>query len=96
MSSNSVCNHTRDKQIGHPAARSSGFVITRMITDRSPITITYHGWRYCSWARKHDDDDGDGDEDGANANPGLRVNRSINLSAYIMFCLRLLKLKTEG
>ena len=31
MSSNSVCNHTRDKQI---AARSSDFVITRMITDR--------------------------------------------------------------
>ena len=30
MSSNSVCNHTRDKQI----ARSSNFVITRIITDR--------------------------------------------------------------
>ena len=34
MSSNSVCNHTRDKQIGLPLARSSDFVITRMITDR--------------------------------------------------------------
>ena len=33
MSSNSVCNHTRDKQIGLPL-RSSDFVITRMITDR--------------------------------------------------------------
>ena len=31
MESNSVCKHTRDKQI---ASRSSDFVITRMITDR--------------------------------------------------------------
>ena len=34
MSSNSVCNPARDKQIGLSAARSSHFVITRMITDR--------------------------------------------------------------
>ena len=34
MSSNSVCNHTRDKQNRSPAARSSDFVITRVITDR--------------------------------------------------------------
>ena len=33
MKSNSVCNHTRDKQMGLPL-RSSDFVITRMITDR--------------------------------------------------------------
>ena len=32
MSSNSVCNHTRENRT--PAARSSDFVITRMITDR--------------------------------------------------------------
>ena len=36
MSSNSVCNHTRDKQIGR-AARSSDFVITRMMC-RTGIT----------------------------------------------------------
>ena len=35
MSSNSVCNHTRDKQIGLPLrGRPIDFVITRMITDR--------------------------------------------------------------
>ena len=34
MSSNSVSNHTPDKQIGTLAARLSDFVITRTITDR--------------------------------------------------------------
>ena len=50
MSSNSVCNHTRDKQNRTPAARSSDFVITRMITDRIglhsvllPLLITISG-----------------------------------------------------
>ena len=38
-----------------------------------------------------------------NANPGLKVNRGINfsgigmfLSAYVLCCFRLFKLKTEG
>ena len=34
MSSNSVCNHTRDKQIGLPLHGRPIFVIIRMITDR--------------------------------------------------------------
>ena len=32
--SNSVCNHTRDKQIGHPLCGRPILLITRMITDR--------------------------------------------------------------
>ena len=44
MSSNSVCNHTRDKQIGlRLRGRPILSVITRMITEQtplSPITIT--------------------------------------------------------
>ena len=44
MSSNSVCNYTRDKQITH-GMRSSDFVITRMFTDRIglllPLLIVY-------------------------------------------------------
>ena len=34
MSSNSVCNHTRDEQIRHPLCGHPIFLITRMITDR--------------------------------------------------------------
>ena len=34
MSSNSICNHTRDKNNRTLAARSSDFVITRVITGR--------------------------------------------------------------
>ena len=34
MSSNSVCNHTRDKQIGLPLRGRRIFFITGMITDR--------------------------------------------------------------
>ena len=34
MSSNSVCNHTRDKQIGLPLRGRPILLITRMITDR--------------------------------------------------------------
>ena len=34
MSSNSICNYTGDKKNRNPAAWSSDFVITRMITDR--------------------------------------------------------------
>ena len=34
MSSNSICNHTRDKQIGLPLRGRPFFVITRMISDR--------------------------------------------------------------
>ena len=34
MSSNSVCNHTRDQQIGLPLRIRSILLITRMITDR--------------------------------------------------------------
>ena len=34
MSSNSVCNHTRDKQIGLPLRGRPILLITRLITDR--------------------------------------------------------------
>ena len=34
MSSNSVCNHTRNEQIGHPLRGHPIFLITCMITDR--------------------------------------------------------------
>ena len=34
MSSNSVCNHTRDEQIGLPLRGRPILFITRMITDR--------------------------------------------------------------
>jgi len=34
VSSNSVCNHTRDKQIGLPLRGRPILLITRMITDR--------------------------------------------------------------
>ena len=34
MESNSVCNHTRDQQIGLPLRRRPIFLLTRVITDR--------------------------------------------------------------
>ena len=49
MSSNSVCNHTRDIQIGLPLRGRPILFITRMITDRIglhsvllPLLITHH------------------------------------------------------
>ena len=42
----------------------------------------YHGQRYCSWARTHDDDDGDDDggvaQDGCHT-PNNRLTETCNL-----------------
>ena len=53
MSSNSICNYTGDKKNRNPAAWSSDFVITRMITDRIghelvllPLLTLEKYWRY--------------------------------------------------
>ena len=58
MSSNSVCNHTRDKQIGVPLRGRPILFITRIITDRIglhsvlwPLLIlsSSQGWRTINW-----------------------------------------------
>ena len=52
VSSNSVCNHTRDYTNRTPATRSSDFVnhsydYRPNWTSLSPVTITYYCYYYC-------------------------------------------------